>query len=263
MLGLLLIVTGGLKIYALNSSVTPNTGWFAQPWVLLATGEWEIILGAWLLSGSTRRLSWLAAVLTVTAFAAVSGYLSWVGVASCGCLGPIKANPWWTFGLDVGVLAFLAMSFPKQDRFSSPSFARSVGIWLAGVMVLLAILIAGGSFYFGSYRALIAGLRGEPVTTSVGYVDFGTCQAGEDLEAPITFSNWTPKVVRLIGGTSDCNCTTLKDLPVEIKPGVDCEIRVRLHTPNSSHGYLSRVIVVMTDCPERPRVAFRIGCLVK
>ena len=52
---------------------------------------------------SYPRGAWLAALGTFAAFAAVSGYLGWIGVASCGCFGVIKASPWWAFARSVGI----------------------------------------------------------------------------------------------------------------------------------------------------------------
>ena len=80
-LGVLLIAAAGLKLYGLGVSAIPRVGWFAQPWVQLAAAEWELVLGFWLVSGSAPRLSWMAAVLTFASFAAISGYLGWIGVA--------------------------------------------------------------------------------------------------------------------------------------------------------------------------------------
>jgi hypothetical protein len=80
-LGGLLLAAAGLKLYGLSVSAIPRVGWFSQPWVQLAVVEWELILGLWLLSGSYPRGAWLAALGTFAAFAAVSGYLGWIGVA--------------------------------------------------------------------------------------------------------------------------------------------------------------------------------------
>ena len=36
-----LLLAAGLKLYGLSVSAIPRAGWFAQPWVQLATAEWE------------------------------------------------------------------------------------------------------------------------------------------------------------------------------------------------------------------------------
>lgn len=110
-LGLLLIAAAGLKLYGLRVSAMPHLGWFSQPWVQLAAAEWELILGLWLLSGSHPQASWFAALVTFVAFAGVSAYLGFSGVASCGCLGAVQASPWSAFGIDlvgVTICAFAA-----------------------------------------------------------------------------------------------------------------------------------------------------------
>src|SRR4051794_3958192 len=96
-LGILLLATAGFKLYGLRTPGMPTIGWLENTWAVLAAGEWELVLGAWLLCGVTPRISWLGALLTFITFAVISGYLGWVGVASCGCLGAVKANPWWLF----------------------------------------------------------------------------------------------------------------------------------------------------------------------
>src|SRR5687768_17088784 len=104
LLGALLLIAAGLKLYGLNVSALPRVGWFAGPQVQLAAAAWELVLGLWLLSGSARAGAWLASVGTFSAFAAVSAYFGWIGVASCGCFGVIRASPWSAFGVDVAVL---------------------------------------------------------------------------------------------------------------------------------------------------------------
>ena len=75
-LGALLLAAACLKLYGLGTSAVPSVGWFAQSWVQLLAAEWELFLGAWLLSGVHLRMSWLAALVTFVAFAAI-----WAGSA--------------------------------------------------------------------------------------------------------------------------------------------------------------------------------------
>lgn len=261
-LGLLLLTAAGLKLYGLSASALPLVGWFAQPRVQLLTAEWELILGAWLLSGVYSRLSWLTALTTFVAFAGVSGYLGWVGVASCGCLGAIKANPWWAFGVDVVAVLLLATSRPVTDTNATPQFLRAAGVWTGTVAVTSGLLVAAGSLHFGSVEAAVAKLRGENLVLTPSYVDFGSGKPGETLEATATVTNYTDEPVRLIGGTTDCTCATVDEFPLTIPPGETASFRIRLKVIGDKGGQLTRTVAVRTDFSTRPLLQFQIGCRV-
>lgn len=261
-LGVLLVAAAGLKLYGLGVSAVPRVGWFSQPWVQLAAAEWELVLGAWLLSGVAPRLSWVAALVTFAAFAAVSGYLGWVGVASCGCFGAVEASPWWAFGVDVAAVALPVASRPPARSAPVPGFFRTAGTWAGAVGVTCGLLAAAGSLLFGSVEAAVARLRGETVTVSPTDIDFGAGKPGERFEATATVANYTGEPVRLIGGTTDCACATVDDFPLTVPPGGKADVRVRLTVIGESGSRLARDVMVRTDCPARPVVRFRIGCRV-
>jgi hypothetical protein len=260
-LGLLLLATAGLKLYGLGFSSVPQVGWFSHPWVQLLAAEWELVLGGWLLSGVRPRLSWLAALVTFVGFAGVSGYLGWVGVASCGCLGVIKANPWWTFGVDVAAVLLLAVSRPVAEAGAAP-FLRTAGVWVGSVALTCGLLIAVGSLFFGSVEAAVATLRGDSLSVTP-YADFGSGKPGQTLEGTATVTNYTDAPVRLIGGTADCTCVTVEDFPLTIPPGEQASFRIRLQVLSDKTGQLTRAVMVRTDCPSRPVLQFRIGCRVE
>ena len=261
-LGVLLLATAGLKLYGLGVSSVPQVGWFAQPWVQLLAAEWELVLGAWLLSGLAPRTSWLAALVTFAAFAGVSGYLGSVGVASCGCLGAIKANPWWAFSADVVAVGLLAVSRPAASAGAEPQFLRTAGVWAGSVALVCAVLVGVSGLVFGSVEVAFAKLRGETVAVTP-YVDFGIGKPGETLEATATVTNYTNEPVRLIGGTTDCSCATIDDFPLTIPPGGKAEFRVRLKVVADKSGQLTRKATVRTDYPSRPMIQFRIGCRIE
>ncbi len=266
LLGLALLATAGLKLYGLSVSAIPRVGWFAQSWIQIAAAEWELVLGIWLLSGAYPRLSWLAGVCTFAAFAVVSGYLGWVGVASCGCFGVVKASPWWAFGVDVAALALLAISRPGAEVSTRAKWWLSVGggvKWVCGVGLLLVGLTAAGAWYAGSPEAALARLRGAALTVTNSYVDLGTGHPGDQLEANVSVRNWTNRPVRVVGGTSDCSCTALADLPLTIGPESEANIVIRLSIPETAQGQLTRTVLLGTDSPDQPRVGFRVGCRVE
>lgn len=89
----------------------------------------ELALGMLLLSGLYwHAVRWFALVL-FTGFAGYTLYLALDGADSCGCFGPIKIHPWWTFSLDVVVVAGLVGSILNGNRTSDVGGAvRGVSI---------------------------------------------------------------------------------------------------------------------------------------
>jgi len=195
--------------------------------VQAAAGGWELVLGAWLLGGAAPRAGWAAAVVTFLTFAGVSATLGLAGVANCGCLGAVEASPWLAFGIDAAALVLLAVGRPRADEATAAKRPAFGGV-LVGAAVLLG---AAGSWVYGSPTAALARLRGDTMIADPGYLDFGTLPAGELHEALLTVSNWSDRPVRLIGGTSDCTCTTLSDMPVTIPPGGRAVVTIRLVPP--------------------------------
>lgn len=254
--GVLLLAAAGLKLAGLASSV-PAVGWYAQPWVQAATAGWEVVLGAWLLAGTAPRLGWLAAGGTFLAFAAVSASLGLTGVATCRCLGVVAASPWMAFGIDAAVLALLWVARPVGETVAAVERPRFAGVVLGAAVVTVG-LGAAGSWVYGSPAAALARLRGDELTVSPGYLDFGTLSAGDRRDVTLTVSNWSAAPVRLIGGTSDCTCTTLSDLPITIPPGGRADVTVTMVAPASA-GALTRTVVLRTDHAGQPMVRVRLG----
>ncbi|MFO0799087.1 MAG: DUF1573 domain-containing protein [Gemmataceae bacterium] len=258
-MGGLLIAAAGLKLAALATSALPPAGWTAQPWVQAAAGGWELVLGAWLLGGAAPRAAWAAAVVTFLAFAGVSASLGLAGIADCGCLGAVPASPWLAFGVDVAALALLAVGRPRATG-ATPRPAW--GGMLTGSAAALVLVGAAGSWVYGSPTAALARLRGDTLIAEPPYLDLGTVPAGERQEAPLTVTNWSAGPLRLIGGTSDCTCTTLSDLPVTIPPGGRAVVTIRLVPPQGA-GHLLRAVMLRTDSPDQPELRVRIGCRVE
>ena len=69
---------------------------------------------------------------------------------------------------------------------------------------------------FGSVPAAIAYFRGDRVSVRPRLVEIGDGAPGEIRLGTVEVTNWTDETVRIFGGTSDCSCTVLGDLPVTI-----------------------------------------------
>jgi hypothetical protein len=112
-LGLLLLTAAVFKIHGWSISTVPPMGWFSAPGVQATAIGWEILLGACLLCGIAPLGSWLAASATFALLAGISGYLGWIGQASCDCFGAIQASPWLAFAVDLAALLMLLRVRPS------------------------------------------------------------------------------------------------------------------------------------------------------
>jgi hypothetical protein len=255
-----LLATAAAKLSNLGVTAVPQVGWFAQPRVQLAAAEWEVVLGLWLLAGAYPVYSWTAAVLTFAAFGAVSGYLGWSGVASCGCFGVIEASPWWAFGVDVVAVTVLAVSRPVgTDRPPSRALLATAG----ATLTLLVAAVAVGSAVCGSPQAALARLSGESLTVAPAHVDMGTGATGERLQSRVEVKNWSDRTVRIVGGTSDCSCVTHRDLPLAIPAGESRWVTIDLRIPPANVGVLTKRAELYTDHDRQPLIHLTIGCRVE
>ncbi len=250
LLGLLLLAAAGLKLSGMNVAPFAQYGWFTAPWVQTLAVEWEVVLGLWLLSGAYRAGAWLAALGTFAAFAAVSGYLGWVGQASCGCFGVVRASPWHAFAVDLMALVLLTIGRPNLSYRCIPPFAEVRGALFTGIGVVsgLALLAGVATLRYGSIGTAVAELRGDCLTATPDVVDFGAGRPGEILVATVVITNRSDRQIRLVGGTSDCSCVATEDLPVTIPAGKAVEIRLQLKIPvhgNDGESF-ARVVDILT-----------------
>lgn len=155
-----------------------------------------------------------------------------IGQTSCGCFGAVTVSPWNALLLDVGLLVVLGV-WAVVDRnvrnirqMASESAAFAVGYGGSAALWLIAV-----SLTFGSTATARAALRGDCVFLDPGVLDFGPVPGGETAEQTITVRNTGPDSVRLIGGTSNCSCTLIPDLPATIPPGEACRLRVFMRFP--------------------------------
>ncbi len=269
LLGLLLVTAAGLKLAGQNVSAVPQVGWFTLPTVQIAAAEWEIVLGLWLLSGAYRIGAWFAALATFASFAAVSGYLGWIGVTSCGCFGAIHGSPWHAFAVDAVAVAMLAPLGPSIAllRQYAPSERRRLVVngvvYGAAITGVLALVTAGASFAFSSPDAALAWLRGEQITLDQSYIDFGIGEPGDTLRAVVQVRNWSNRPIQLVGGTSDCSCITTKGLPVTILPKRSASVPIQMRVKGSRPGIVTQVAELWTDDEKQGAVRLRLSCQVR
>lgn len=268
-LGILLFAAAGLKIYGWSVSTVPPVGWFSTQGVQSVAVAWEILLSLWLLSGVALTGSWLAAIGTFVLLAGISGYLGWIGQATCDCFGAIQASPWLAFAVDLAALLMLISvgpSQPEKDTGEREKTWHETGVFVSlvlGVGVMLGVLMGIGAWIYGSPAKAWARLRDEPLGVAPEYVDCGEGKPGEKLKGTARVYNWTDEPVLIYGGTSDCSCVATAGLPVTIPPNGNGEIPLSLRLPESKAGMFTRRVELKTNCKEKRTIKLRIGCRVK
>lgn len=99
---MLLLTAAVMKGWQLLTEPVANTDIWTNRYFLIATVEFEIALGLWLLSGIFKKLAWLATLACFTVFSVITLYKGVSGAASCGCFGSVQINPWITlFVIDI------------------------------------------------------------------------------------------------------------------------------------------------------------------
>ncbi len=252
-----------LKLAGWNVSAFAQYGWFLTPNEQIAAVGWELILGAALIFGVHRPVTWIMALATFTTFAGVSSYLGFVGQASCGCFGAIQASPWTAFGVDVAMLLLLVLFRPRFSTDELRTASVESGEWAFGLVAVLALTLGAGVLLYGSPSAALAKLRGDTLTVDRSHIDFGHGQAGDILTQQVTVTNWTDGPLRIIGGTSDCSCIATNDLPITLAPGEAKSVSIEYKVPQSDKpGITSRKATLLTDSPKRPNLDLTLSAIV-
>ncbi len=246
--GCVLILTALLKAASRSADTTPLTAWVSPGWLNVVAVPFEFLLGAWLITGRRREAAWAIAVATFTLFAALSIWSGWVGHASCGCLGVVRVSPWWMAGFDALVLALLLTIGRPRTGTGWRVAAGDAAEFAVAYGLLLGAATAAIATSAGTADAAVAYLRGERVFLSQSVFDFGTVPAGEVAAAAVEVRNLSGREVRIVGGTSDCSCTMIEDLPVTIPAGGTARVTVRLAMPAGA-GNFSRTATLWTDAP--------------
>ena len=253
---LVLLAASALKVWGLNVSPFAQYGTFLTPTVQSVALAGEIVLGAWLLSGLSRFVAWLAAVVAFATFAGISGYLGIVGQSSCGCFGAIKASPWAAFTLDIAVLVLLATGKPKWTSWHYDcSLANR---WCGGAAAVMVVLWLVALAFYGSTSAALAKLRNEHVSVEPGFVDLGEGKPFESRAASIDLINRTRSPIRIVGTNLGCACSLINALPLHLPPNERVTVGIRMNSPEGP-GRFARIITLTTDDRVQPLVAIQVS----
>jgi hypothetical protein len=267
--GFVLLTAAGLKLYGLNVSPFAQYGWLAAPRIQVVVVEWEIVLGVWLVSGRFPRGAWLASLVTFVAFTGVSLYLAVIGRATCGCFGTVEVSPWYAAALDLAVTGALLVCGPFVFRSPASSIpgvtAGGARVAVSSVIVAWAVVGLASlllSSWYGSMAGAMAALQGRSLTHPE-VVDLGEGRSGERLEAVIVVHNWSDSEVRVVGGTTDCTCTTTLALPATVPPQESLCIPIVFRVPPTESGLLTRRIELWTDHEDQRVLPLQVHCRVR
>lgn len=258
-LGVLLLIAAALKMYGLGVDPVARTGMLSAPAFQFFLVLFELVLGAWLISGRQPAGAWLTVLIAFVAFACVSFYQGWIGLASCGCFGRVAVNPWVTFTVDVVAIVALLITRPDLQPLwdNRAAVARTGSVVGGGYLLILGGLALVAHFRHGSIDVALANLRNERLSVYPATLDMGEGTAGKTVESHLELSNRTDHPIRVIGGTSDCSCTVLGDLPVKIPPHDSRSIIVQVHLPRKP-GLFTREAQLVIDDEGFKRVGFRL-----
>ena len=182
--------------------------------------------------------AWLAATVTFAGFAVASFDAGWAGLTSCSCFGPLKVSPWVAFAVDVLALTGLVVRRPDlrlawsavRAPFTRPHLLKIVAM-CAAVVSALVLLAAVAWVGYGSTEEAIARLHGDSVTVRPFVVHAGDGQPGQIIPASVEVKNWTDKPVHIVGGSLDCTCSVVDELPVEVPPRESRWVTIKLKLP--------------------------------
>jgi len=143
--GLLLVFAAILKGVQLIAEPATTLVGLSARWLSPAQIGVELAFGLLILSGLYwHRVRWLA-LGTFVVFAGYAFYQAIGGAVSCGCFGPVKVHPWWTFLLDVAIVGGLSTSILRRTQVERASI--SPGLLHQRVLVgsIVAISLVGAA----------------------------------------------------------------------------------------------------------------------
>jgi hypothetical protein len=127
----LLLTASVLKCWQLATEPIVGNGLLDSRWLLMATVEFELFFGIWLLANLWAKPTWAAALACFGLFTCVSLCKAISGHATCGCFGQVAVNPWYTGTLDLAIIALLLRWRPRGSFFATRRAAVVVLLWLA------------------------------------------------------------------------------------------------------------------------------------
>lgn len=121
--------------------------------------------------------------------------------------------------------------------------------------LLLAVIVGlwgGITIRYGSIRAAIVAQRGYVVVADSSLLSFGSLKVGTVTEVVFTVRNLSGKPVRIVGGSSSCDCMLVENLPTLLGPRATQTITISVH--GNDVGHFSRSVELYIDSPRQTRL---------
>jgi hypothetical protein len=243
--GLILLISATLKLWYLLAGGSELSSAWLEPLVVL----FEFTLGFGLLFARRPAGLWLPTAGTFGVFVGFNLNAIWIGQATCGCFGPVMASPWNALVLDLVVLALLTVwiVLDRDARKLWRALPDTAG-FLGGFCLAAATELALVSIGFGSTAAARAALRGDEVFLESPVMNVGSVPVNSASVQMLVVHNSGLRDVRVVGGTSNCACTLIPDLPATIPPGESGRLRIWMNVP-AGPGAFQINAVLWTDSP--------------
>ncbi len=184
-----------------------------------------------------------------------------MGQSSCGCFGRIHISPWSAFALDGACLAMLGFCWPSlyvQREISTASrWWREALAIAGGAGAILAVCL--GSVLLAGWRQpgdILARIRGEQISVEPPVTDMGSGVAGQVRRFTVRLHNHTNRSITITGGSANCACVAIDDLPVTIPLG-SSEIVTVVGRFKGTVGPFQQEFSFYTDGNEQDRVVAR------
>jgi hypothetical protein len=123
----LLLTASALKCWQLATAPVVGTSLLDSRWLLMATVEFELFFGIWLLANIWAKPTWAAALACFGLFTCVSVCKALAGYATCGCFGAVQIWPGWTAGMDLAIVLLLLRWRPSASSPLPPGEGKGEG----------------------------------------------------------------------------------------------------------------------------------------
>lgn len=258
--GAFLLLSATLKIYSMAS----DSEWIAQviwaPQLLALASAIEIIVAFTLLRSRSAELSWLIATAFFVLMLPLAVYAMFVPELSCGCLGEFSnSSPdWMPILIDILIVAALIGFKPPAIRKSIVRHVQEsrqnfgLAASFLPLLIPIAILVIAttplGRQWFKDAS------KNHVLISNRGVVDVGTSLPSSTVTVPVTIENTSDESVAIIGGTANCNCFTLGNLPVTVNPHSSVSVTIGFKFPQQKQQNFSQRFQFFTDCGKQPVV---------
>jgi Protein of unknown function (DUF1573) len=223
--------------------------------VHLFTLSFELLLGVWLLSSYQRRAALIALLSAFLVFTIVNSLAVYFGSVSCGCLGNLKTSPVNMLIFDLVALVFLAVVTARSsiNVADCSQFAYFAVNAVISISVMSLVIV----YLYGSSSAMMSKFRANAIYIENREVDFGELSRSTTTEKLVRVINNSGRTFRLIGGSSDCSCTLLDSLPLEIPDGESRQFKIFLNAPEQE-GMFVKQVSLWTDLPNYQALPLRL-----